>query len=158
MATDKVYGKLTIGDIPDGYCWKTPKKFLADLTRMLRVELGFSPNLDLVVIGTQVPSEDDKSRLWIKLHSNGTFAGLYLFEGGKWTQVQNRRQDEIVWFHGDSRSIPEGFQLIDDNAGMINSRVRSHIMSYYHVDPNAGDSTVPVYDYFACIYIGTNAS
>lgn len=158
MKTDKAYGQLVVQDLPQDLCYKTPAKFIKDLTKYLTVELAVNSNVDFVVIGPQVPSEDDKSRLWIKLYANGTFAGLYLFEGGSWTQVQNRRVDEIVWFHGDSRSIPEGYQLIDNDAGTINSTVRDHIMSFYLRDTEVSTTTTPVYTYFACIYIGTTIS
>lgn len=156
MKTDKVFGQLVMEGVPNDLCWKTPSKFIKDLTNYLSVELDVNSNVDFVVIGPQTPSEDDKGRLWIKQFSNGTFAGFYLFEGGKWTKVSNKRQDEIVWFHGDSRSIPTGYKLIDDNVGTINSEVRKHIMSMYHQDLSVTSSTV--YDYFACIYIGTTVS
>lgn len=152
--TDKVYGKVILNDTPSNVCWETPAKFISSLQKYLGVELDLNSNVDFVVIGSQVPSEDDKGRLWIKLYANGTFAGFYLFENGSWVQIQNRRYDEIVWFSGDSRSIPEGYQLIDSNSGVVTSAVRNHIMSMYLQDFSAGTAS-PVYTYFACTYIGT---
>lgn len=153
MKTDKVYGQLALTDLPKDLCWSEPAKFIKDLTKYLGVEIDVNSNVDFVVVGPQVPSEDDKARLWIKTYENGTFAGFYAFEGGSWTRVFNYRPDEIHWFHGDSRSIPAGFQLIDENTGTINSEVRAHIMSQYFRDLSV--TTSNVYTYFACIYVGT---
>lgn len=150
---DKAFGKLVLADLPSDVCWTTPEKFIEQLTHYLSVELDPTSLADFVLIGPQTPSEDDKNRLWIRLYSNGTFAGFYHFEGGKWTRISNHRPDEIVWFHGDSRSIPEGYRLIDGSLGTMTSSVREHIMSFYHQDLSVENSTV--YDYFACIYVGT---
>lgn len=154
---NKVYGKLQLKDIPNNVCWDTPEKFLKQLEQYFGVTLDINSNVDFVVVGSEVPSEDDKGRLWVKLHNNGTFDGFYHFEGGKWTAIQNRRQDEVVWFYGDSRSIPDGYRLIDMDNGLLTTDVIKHIMSMYNQDLNAGTET-PVYTYFACTYIGVNVS
>ena len=150
---DKAFGKLVLANIPTDICWTTPEQFLELLTQYISVEVDPTSLADFILIGPQTPSEDDKNRLWVRLHSNGTFAGFYHWENDKWTQVFNKRRDEIVWFHGDSRSIPKGFRLIDGSLGTMNSSVREHIMSFYHQDQSVENSKV--YDYFACIYIGT---
>lgn len=157
MATNKVYGKLTLKDIPNDICWESPEKFLKQLERYFGVDLDVNSNVDFVVVGSEVPSEDDKSRLWIKLYNNGTFDGFYKFEGGRWVAIQNRRQDEIVWFHGDSRNIPEGYKLIDLDNGMLTTDNIRHIMSFYNRDLTVTTES-PVYTYFACTYLGTTVS
>lgn len=149
----KVYGKLIVKDIPSNVCWESPDKFLKKITDFYRVDLDINSNVDFVVVGSETPSEDDKSRLWIKTYNNGYFAGLYKFEGGKWREISLHRPDEVVWFYGDSRNIPEGFKLIDEDNGYITSDNIKHIMSFYNRDTSIVGSTV--YTYFACTYIGT---
>lgn len=156
-SVNKVYGKLELKDIPNDICWDTPEKFLKQMERYFGITLDVNSNVDFVVVGAEVPSEDDKGRLWVKLYNNGTFDGFYKFEGGKWVNIQNRRQDEVVWFYGDSRSIPPGYLLIDENNGLLSTSNIKHIMSFYNQDMNSGTES-PVYTYFACTYIGTTVS
>ena len=154
MAVNKVYGKLILNDVPSNLCWDTPEKFLKQLTKYFNVDLDINSNVDFVVVGSEVPSEDDKARLWVRLFNNGTFAGFYKFEGGKWREIQTHRQDEIIWFVGDSRNIPDGYMLVDESNGMLTTDNIKHIMSFYNRDTTS-DSETPVYTYFACTYTGT---
>lgn len=154
MAVSKVYGKLILNDVPSNLCWDTPEKFLKQLTKYFNVDLDINSNVDFVVVGSEVPSEDDKARLWIKLYNNGTFAGFYKFENGKWTEISTHRPDEVVWFVGDSRNIPDGYILIDESNGTMTSSNIRHIMDMYNRDTTVETDT-PVYTYFACTYIGT---
>lgn len=151
---NKVYGKLLLTDVPNNLCWSTPDKFLKQLRDFFRVELDVNSDVDFVVIGSQVPSEDDKGRLWVRLYNDGSFAGFYHFESGKWVAIQNRRPDEVVWFYGDSRNIPTGYQLIDESNGLLTTDNIKFIMSKYNRDLTS-DSETPVYTYFACTYVGT---
>lgn len=152
---EKVKGELRIGKLPKDLCWGKPSDFVKKLVEILSVNLFINPGNDFVVFGFQTPSADDTGRLWIRTSRSGVFSGFYLFTGKKWERVHNYRSDEIIWVHGDSRSIPDGFQLIEEEIGGIQSDVISHIMSQYLKDFAASTTTLTVYKYFAIRYIGS---
>ena len=159
MATttkEKVFGQLLINQIPKNLCWETPEKFIENLVSILGVGLNINENNDFVVIGHQAPGEDDKGKLWVRTATSGIFLGFYIFENGSWVKVQNRRADEVVWFYGDSRDIPDGFKLIQPGIGGIPSDDVAHIVSKYNVNIAATEASVgTVYSYFACVYVGS---
>ena len=76
-----------------------------------------------------------------------------MFQAGEWQRIHNYRSDEVIWVFGDSRVIPEGFQLIDNNAG-IPSDVIDFLMKQYLKDPIASTPTQDVFKYYAIRYIG----
>lgn len=149
---ERILAALAITRIPPDLCWGKPADFIKQLVESLTVTLDIATNTDFVVIGHEVPSEDDKGRLWIRLQRNGSFLGFYLFVNGKWQRVFNRRSDEIIWMYGDSRNIPDGFQLVDDSSP-VPTDVKDHIMKQYLVDTSVNSAT-PVYRYFALTYVG----
>ena len=57
-SVNKVYGKLELKDIPNDICWDTPEKFLKQIERYFGVTLDVNSNVDFVVVGAEVPSEE----------------------------------------------------------------------------------------------------
>lgn len=155
MAVDreKVLGELQLNRIPPGLCWGKPEDFIKQLLDILSVSLAVGQNNEFVVIGHQVPSEDDKNRLWVRLARNGSFIGFYLFVKGRWQRIHNYRNDEIIWMFGDSRDIPDGFELIDGTASTIPIDVQERLITQYIVDTTVSGAA-DVYKYFAVRYVG----
>lgn len=151
---EKVRGELEIKRIPKDFCWGTPTEFVKALQEIYGVDLFVNAGNDFVVIGHQVPAPGDKGRLWIRLSRSGIFQGFFAFQDGKWQRIFNYRVDRVLWMHGDSREIPEGFQLIDANSGQIDPDARDHIVGQYLVDTAATTATLTVYKYFAVRWIG----
>ena len=150
---EKISAQLRILKIPADACFTT----VADLFQMIQenfsVDLSAGVNNDFVVIGHQVPGEDDKGKLWVRKQRNGSFQGFYLFVDKAWQRIFNRRNDEVIWMHGDSREIPDGYQLIDATIGGIPSDVVDHIISQYLRDTTV-TGPISVYKYFAVRYTG----
>lgn len=155
VTREKLLGQLIINKIPKDLCWGTPTEFVKSLTKILGVNLFTNPGNDFVVVGHSVPAPEDKGRLWVRLSRSGVFQGFYMFVGGSWQRVHNYRSDEVIWMYGDSRIIPEGFQLIDDDS-IVPSDVRDWIVQQYLPDTAASTPGAPVYKYFATIYIGVS--
>lgn len=155
ITREKLLGQLIINRIPKDLCWGTPTEFIKSLTKILGVNLFINPGNDFVVVGHQVPAPEDKGRLWVRLSRSGVFQGFYMFIGGLWKRVHNYRSDEIIWMYGDSRDIPDGFQLINE-LSIVPSEVRNHVMTQYLTNTAASTPTNTVYSYFATIYIGAS--
>lgn len=153
ITREKVLGQIGITRIPPGLCWGNPGEFIKLLVDVLSVNLEVNANNDFVVIGHQVPSEDDKGRLWVRLARNGSFLGFFLFVNGKWQRVENRRNDEIIWLYGDSRQIPAGYRLIDGTNPTIPTEIQERLITQYVVNTGASGAA-PVYSYFAVQYVG----
>lgn len=153
IVREKVLADLVIGRIPPDLCWGKPEEFLKAIEEAMDVILQLNSNNDFVVIGHETPSADDKNRLWVRLARNGSFQGFYLFVDGKWQRVFNRRNDEIIWMFGDSRNIPEGFQLIDGTATGIPTDIQQHIIQQYKINEDV-TGIATVYEYFAVRYLG----
>lgn len=149
----KISAKLKLLRVPTKDCFTTLSDLLKLIEDIFTVELSAGVNNDFVVTGHQAPSEDDKNRLWVRKSRQGTFAGFYMFLNGAWRRIFNRRNDEVIWMQGDSRTIPEGFTLISETTGGITSDVRDHIMQYYLEDTSVSEAS-PVYKYFAVRYTG----
>lgn len=149
----KISAKLQVLKVPSSACFSTVAELFKLIQESFTVELSAGVNNDFVVTGHQTPGADDKNRLWIRKLRQGSFAGFYIFVDGAWNRIFNRRNDEIIWMHGDSRNIPEGFTLISTNTGGIESSVREHIMQYYLEDTSVSEAS-PVYKYFAVRYTG----
>lgn len=152
--TEKVSARLILKDVPPGVCWGKPEDFIKLLTSALGVELAVSRLTDFVIIGHQTPTADDKGRLWIRLSKAGLFQGFFLFQRGKWRRIHNYRNDEIIWMVGDSRDIPDGFELINGTVAGIPTDVQNFILTKYLANSAASTPTQTVYSYFAVRYTG----
>jgi hypothetical protein len=149
----KISAQLKLLNIPPDACFTTVPDLLKLIEAVFSVDLSAGVNNDFVVIGHQTPGADDKNKLWIRKQRNGSFQGFYLFINKTWQRIFNRRNDEVIWLHGDSREIPVGFQLINTTTAGIDADVVSSIMSQYVRDTSITGLN-PVYKYFAVRYIG----
>lgn len=149
----KISGKLNLLKVPANACFTTVAELLKLIQDSYSVDLSAGVNNDFVVTGHQPPGADDKNRLWVRQQRQGSFAGFYMFIGGAWKRIFNRRNDEIIWMHGDSREIPDGFTLISESTGGLTSDVREHVMQFYLEDTSVSQAS-PVYKYFAVRYTG----
>lgn len=152
ITRDPISGKPVITKIPENLKWGKPIDFVKALMNMFVVVLPLKGNNDFVVTGSQVPTEDDKSRLWVADQKNGSFLGFFRFIKGQWRRIFNLRADMVIWMVGDSRDIPEGFQLIDGTVSGIDVETQNFIKAQFRIDPTS--TTFPIYTYFACRYIG----
>ena len=153
LKRDQTSGKLVLKRIPKDLCWGKPVEFIKSLVEILGVELPSSSNNRFVVVGHEVPESEDKGKLWVRTSRGGVFLGYYFFQDGEWQRIHNFRPDQVVWLFGDSRVIPEGFQLIDTGVG-VPSDIIDFLKKKYLVDTANSTPTQTVYRYFAVRYVG----
>lgn len=131
IARDKLSVALAVKRIPEKLCWGKPRDFIENLTQYLTAELDVESRLNLVVVGHETPTEDDKDRLWIRTARDNSFLGFYLFQNGAWKVIHNYRSDEVIWMYGNSTQIPSGFEFIDGSLGGMDSKVQERVISQY---------------------------
>lgn len=151
---EKALGTLQINKLPKNLCWGTPEEFVKKLIEILGVNIVTHEGSNFVIVSHVVPPPEDKGKLWVRTTSGGVFQGFFLFQDSTWQRIQNRRSDEVIWLYGDSRELPEGFQLIEPGIGGIASDVVDFIVTKYLKDPAASTPTQTVYKYFAVRWIG----
>lgn len=148
-AVDTLVGEITLENKPREICWGTPDDFLKLLTQVLSVRFPVNLANEFVVVGFQTPSPDDQGRMWARFDASRNWLGWHAFQKGNWRRVYEYRSDEIIWMVGDSRSIPDGFQLVDSGAPLPTATIE-HIKSFY-LETNPGTGA---YRYFAVRFLG----
>lgn len=150
---DQLKGSLEIKRLPADLCYGTPPEFVKKLIEILEPNILVNAGNDFVVVGHATPAPEDKGKLWIRTTRSGIFQGFFFYQDSAWQRVHNYRPDEVIWMYGDSRVIPEGFQLIAPGAN-IGADIIEFIMKQYLKDQAATTPTVTVYSYFAVRYLG----
>lgn len=134
--------------IPEDLCYGNASAFVQQLAELLYTEIPI--DFDNVIVGVTTPGEDDKNKIWFRLDRNNNFLGIFAFSNGQFRRVHNYRNDEIIWMHGVSSDIPEGFELITTDTGGILQTVKDSLISRY-VETSTGSG---VFNYFAVRYTG----
>lgn len=136
-------------------CWTTVSEFIKKiLLPKVGVKFPVKDGEDFVIYGFQTPGEDQKDKLWVSTDRADHFTGYFKFIEGMWRRIYDHSIQDVVWKHGDSRDIEEGFQLIDGTVQSIPVDVQEHIIGFYKIDAVNSTPLFPVYQYFATIYIG----
>jgi hypothetical protein len=150
---DELKGNLDIKKLPADLCYGLPTEFVKKLQDILEPNILVNPGNKFVVVGHATPAPEDKGKLWIRTSRSGIFQGYFFYQDSAWERIHNYRPDEVIWMYGDSRVIPEGFQLIDSSSN-ITSDIVDFIVKQYLKDQGASSPEVTVYNYFAVRYLG----
>jgi len=70
--------QFTMGNFPEGYCFSGVQSYANDLVALLT---GIVPGGAGLVISANVPAPGDQNKLWVRLNSDGTMEGIYIFLG-----------------------------------------------------------------------------
>lgn len=132
------------GDIEDA-CIEDAKGFVKWLSDHL---VGLAPtSITNVVVSNQEPT--DRNVVWFRRSNAGVFIGIYIYSGTKWNQIFPA-PDAVFWMVGDSRDVPDGYELVDTSGPTsISSYTRDFLVTKYQRDP--GDT---YYTYFATVFVG----
>lgn len=145
-STNIVKGSIVVQNLPDLACFTDFRELLLSLQTFLSVEIPAS--ITNVIISNIQPGDDQRQSLWIRLSNGGNFIGVYFFAVGAWRQVFPQ-PNGVFWMFGDSRDIPNGYLLVDEDNPHFTTSGAQKIMSNYVVSV-AGD----FFTYFAVTFEG----
>ena len=109
-SVDVITGTVKLKGFIEDTCYTSLKEFIAALPNILYTEIPSEATN--IVVGSQQPSNDQRDAVWFRQDNAGTFVGVYVYSAGTWKQIVPSPQ-QIIKMYGDSRSIPDGYQLID---------------------------------------------
>lgn len=152
-----------IGEVDDAL-WNTPADFFRLLIKNMGLEFPINAGDNFVVTGFSIPSEDQKDKVWLATNRAGHWLGPHIFIDGKWQRVyDNEGSADVVWKAPtdgrDSRDFLQtssnfnGFALIDGTRPELDPALQAVLISQYVRSVDYTD-LVPVYSYFATIYLG----
>lgn len=129
-----VKGSIKINDLPDLGCFTSFEELLKALPTFLTVEI---PNtITNVIISNVQPLDDQRDALWIRRNNAGSFVGLYIYASGTWRQIfpvggGNTGTVQLFRVKGDSRHIPEGYTLADEDNPSITANEASFLKTMW---------------------------
>jgi len=147
---DTLKGKIELETSPSNLCWGKPIDFVKKLTDILTVKFPVSLNNQFTVVGSETPSLDDKGKMWARFTKSRNWLGWHAFIKGQWRRVYEYLPSEIIWTVGDSRSIPDGFQLVEPGVPLpadVIVKITSEYVPITSASPAA-------FSYFAMRFIG----
>lgn len=81
--------RLTAGDLGTGYC---PASFQALYERMFDLgSASIESNASTFIMDDTEPAAEDRDKLWVRLNSDGSLDGLYVWYNGAWTKALPNR-------------------------------------------------------------------
>ena len=148
MSTDPIVvdGALVPSGFPDTVCYTSFKKLLEDLPNFFKVQIPKS--ITNVIVSNVQPLEKDRNSIWFKLNNAGIFIGICVFSGGTWVQMFPV-PNELPWIFGDSREVPEGYALADENNKNLPTGLGAYLRDHWKLH-----SSGAYYEYFQVTYIG----
>lgn len=105
-----------------------------------------------VLVGNKQPADSDRYKVWFKQDNSSNFEGIYIYAVGAWRKiypVETPGNRQVFWISGDSRSIPEGFELIEEGTAGISSSDIESIKALYRSSVDSDYFT-----YYAVVYKG----
>jgi len=139
-------GKLVLQNLPDLFCFTDAKDFLTQLPNLLGVEVP--ADITNVIVSNTQPLDSQTTDVWFRISNSGSFMGIYVFSQGQWRAVFPY-PNGVYWMYGDSRTVPEGYALIDSSNAAVAPAVTASLMTQYVPDP--GNT---YFLYFAVTYVG----
>lgn len=91
--------------IPEGFChqnWQeTFNTFAASLVLQIAGGLAF------INYGVATPGVDFRDRPWVRLNTDGSFRGIYVFRNGRWeTRIFSAPPGAVMAYDGDIANVP----------------------------------------------------
>jgi len=145
---DTLLGRLQVTTKPISLCWGKPWDFVKSLVDILSVKFPVNSNNQFIVSGKDTPSPDDAELMWARFDNNRNPLGWFAFVKSNWRKFFTVVNGEVRWVIGDSTSIEDGWQLIDDNTPGVDADIITQIKKQYVlISPGR-------YKYFAVRYMG----
>lgn len=143
---DLVYGTLQPIGTPDTYCFESAQQFYESIAKNFKP--AFSRSITNVVISNVEPTDEERQSLWIRLSNGGQYIGEYIFSGSTWKQI-SPVPNGVFRMYGDSRNIPTGYALADENNPQLTAAQGTFLKGTWHLDP-----TGTYYDIFDVTFEG----
>ncbi len=111
---DVVLVPLVVQGLIETACFDSVPEFIQALTKYLAVQIPTT--ITNVIVSNTQPLSSERTSIWVRLNNAGSFIGFYVYSGGTW-QAVFPPPNGIIPMYGDSRDVPKGFTLADeDNA------------------------------------------
>lgn len=127
-----VSAPIAIKGDPTTACFTTVGDFIEALPNFLVAEIPTS--ITNVVISNIQPLDSQRTDIWFRLSNGGTFIGIYVFSDGTWIQMFPPPQG-LFSMYGDSRDVPKGYVLADENNGALPPGVGLWLKQRWKLDP-----------------------
>lgn len=116
--TTTLKGTLVPDRIIDGQCFTSWADFVKQLPSLMHVVIpGMTTG---VIVSSQQPLESQRDYLWVRRDLSGSLLGLYAYANNSWQQIWPA-PNQIIRMYGDSRALPTGYILADDNNPNLSS-------------------------------------
>lgn len=148
MLTDNVVvGDIRLEGQPDEICIENVSDLISYLNKYAKFYIpGGAGNL---VVGNEQPSEAERQKVWFRLDNGSNFKGIYVYSVGAWRKIYPVGDKQVFWVIGDSRTPPDGYEVIDTGIGGITTSEVNRIKALYQADV---DNTF--YTFFAVVFKG----
>lgn len=146
ITPDVVEGSLKLRGLPDVACFTSFIEFLRAIPDYYGVEIPNS--ITNVVVSNIEPLDTQRDYIWFRRSNGGTFLGIYVYASGSWKQVAPAPQ-QVFWMYGDSRNVPDGYILVDNNNPNFTAGEVTALQAKYISDPSS-----TYFVYFATTYEG----
>jgi len=127
-----VSAPIAIKGDPTTACFTTVGDFIEALPNFLVAEIPTS--ITNVIISNIQPLDSQRMTVWFRLNNAGTFIGIYVFSDGTWIQMFPPPQG-LFWMYGDSRDVPKGYILADENNGALPPGLGLKLKTTWILDP-----------------------
>lgn len=97
------------GNIPEGFCFSTYQNLLNTFVENMIVQIPGT--VALFNYGPNTPTIDNRDKPWIKLNSDGTFAGVFVFVNGDWYTTYPFTTGDVIFFSGAESAVADPFFL-----------------------------------------------
>lgn len=133
-----VKGAIKINDLPDLGCFTSFEELLKALPTFLTVEIPST--ITNVIVSNVQPLDDQRDALWVRRNNAGSFVGLYIYASGTWRQIYpvgggNTGTFQLFRVKGDSRTIPEGYLLADEDNPHLTANEASWVKTQWLHNP-----------------------
>lgn len=142
-----VVGALKLLNLPDVACYENFEQLLKAIETLYAVEIPST--ITNVVVSSSEPGPDHTDSIWVRKDASGNFLGVYVFSDGKWKLAASLPVGTLVWWN-DSRSIPDGFQLLDVNSNYYTSKAIQAIRGQFVIE----ETSPEWFSYCAIVWVG----
>lgn len=131
---DIAAGQLVLKGVLESCSFTGFVDFVRALPDLLGVEIPAS--VSNVVLSAEQPSEGERGKIWMRQDSDGKFVGGYIFSEGTWSQFFPA-PNGIFWMYGDSRNVPPGYTLADEQNTKLPQGVGLFLKNRWKFDDTA---------------------